>query len=70
MTFSDSFSDRHILSTDNNEYADGLNDENEWEENILDSEIPLDDDISDWYDDPEDSREEYNETGFDRRRID
>ena len=55
-----------MLSTDNNEYATGLNDENRWEENIMDYDVPLDD----YLDGGEGDREFiYNESGFDRERI-
>ena len=49
-----------MLTTDTNEYATGLNDENEWEENIIDSDIPLDD----YLDDQIDGTQLYNESGF------
>lgn len=38
-------SDRTVDSTENNEYNEGLRDENLLEENLLDTEIPIDDEI-------------------------
>lgn len=58
-----------MFSTDNNEYAHGLNDENEWEENIQDYDVPLDDEAADYFDAPEDPGRVYNETGFDPERV-
>ncbi|MDR2893846.1 MAG: hypothetical protein LBU97_00075 [Alistipes sp.] len=34
MTYTDSIFDRYMFSTETNEYATGLNDENEWEEEL------------------------------------
>lgn len=71
MILSDGFSDRHKFSTDNNEYASGINDENEWEENIVDYDVPLDERLDDYLDDSDrDDKNLYNETGFDPERID
>ncbi len=71
MTFADSYFDRHMFSTYNNDYATGLNDENEWEENILDDNVPLDDEESDFLETTDSARDyySYNETGYDRHRI-
>jgi hypothetical protein len=69
MNYSDSFSDRHAFSTDTNEYATGLNDENEWDENIMDYDIPFDDRIDDRYGEFDNSEYVYNESGYDRERI-
>lgn len=56
-----------ILSTENNEYATGRNDENEWLENITDYDVPLDDEIADYFEDPDEAaRPLYNETGYDK----
>ena len=35
MDFADTLLDRRMFSTDTNEYATGLNDENQWEENYI-----------------------------------
>ncbi len=73
MTLADGYFDRYSSSTYNNDYANGLNDENQWEENILDSEVPLDDEESDFLENSDSahaySHEMYNETGYDRHRI-
>ena len=53
MIHADSFSDRRMYSTDTNEYAYGLNDETEWEENSHDYDVSLDDEISDYFDGPD-----------------
>lgn len=67
---SDIPADRQIFSTGNNEYATGLNDENEWQENIVDYDIPMDDEIADYFEDPDEAaRPLYNETGYDKNRI-
>ena len=59
-----------MFSTDTNEYATGLNDENQWEENIMDYDIPLDMRLDDRNADGEyDENLVYNESGFDRERI-
>ena len=63
------FSDRYAFSTDTNEYATGLNDENEWDENILDYNVPLDERLDDWYEESDNSEYGYNESGYDRERI-
>ncbi len=47
MMFTESIFDRYMFTTDTNEYATGMNDENEWEENIIDSDTPLDGYIED-----------------------
>jgi hypothetical protein len=65
MTYADTLLDRRAFSTDNNEYATGLNDENEWDENIMDYNVPLDD----YIDSEEDESHLYNETGFDPERV-
>ncbi len=44
MNFADSLLDRRMFSTDTNEYATGLNDENQWEENFIEYDSPGDDD--------------------------
>jgi hypothetical protein len=53
-----------MRTTDTNEYATGLNDENEWEESIIDYDIPLDERIDDFFGGFADSHDLYNETGF------
>ncbi len=63
------FSDRHAFSTDTNEYATGLNDENEWDENIMDYNIPLDERMDDWHEEFDNGEYVYNESGYDRERI-
>ncbi|MDR0907434.1 MAG: hypothetical protein LBM63_02315 [Rikenellaceae bacterium] len=71
MEIDDRRADRQILSTDNNEYAEGLNDENLWEEDILDTDVPLDDDIGEFCSTlDEHHRPLYSDTGFDENRID
>ncbi len=59
-------SDRQIMSTENNGYAEGVRDESLWQEDILNSEMPLSDGIPDPEDDKTglESREVYNEEGF------
>jgi hypothetical protein len=69
MIFAESFFDRHMLSTDNNEYANGLNDENEWEEDIVEYDVPLDDEADEFLENSDNARQLYNESGFDRIRI-
>jgi hypothetical protein len=63
--------DRQIFSTNNNEYAEGLNDENLWEKGILNVDVALDDEIGEYYATP-DVRERplYIENGYDEERID
>lgn len=57
--------DRKIESTDNNEYSEGLRDENLVEQDGWDSEIPLDDYIPDIIDETgEEDVEMYNEEGY------
>jgi hypothetical protein len=69
MNYADTLLDRRAYSTDTNEYATGLNDENEWEEDILDDEIPLDNRLDDYLSgETEDNPRLYNESGFDRER--
>ncbi len=67
----DSYGDgRRVLSTGNNEYAHGLNDETEWQENMEDYDTPLDDEIADYFEDPDEAaRPLYNESGFDPNRL-
>lgn len=70
MNFTESYFDRYMFTTDTNEYATGINDENEWEEDILDSDVPLDDEEDDFLLNSDTAREMmYNETGYDRLRI-
>lgn len=70
MTPQDLRPDRQILSTDNNEYAEGLNDENLWEEDIVDTDVSEDDDIGDYFADPDQKKRPlYDENGFDEDRI-
>lgn len=58
-------SDRVVDSTDNNEYADGDRDETLWEEDIVDTGIPVDDTIPGGLDESgEGDRPEYGEEGF------
>jgi hypothetical protein len=65
MNLIDSLTDRHSLSTDTNEYATGLNDENEWEENILDHDIPIDEQLDDYLAGNTNNEQYlYNETGY------
>ena len=62
--------DRQILSTGNNEYAAGLNDETEWQENMEDYDVPLDDEIADYFEDLDEAdRPLYNESGMDPNRL-
>ncbi|MDR1671201.1 MAG: hypothetical protein LBR57_01635 [Alistipes sp.] len=69
MNLIDTFTDRRSLSTDTNEYATGLNDENEWEEDIVDYDIPIDDILDDYLaGETDDSRYLYNERGYMRDR--
>jgi hypothetical protein len=71
MNFDDTRADRQIFSTDNNEYAEGLNDENLWEEEILDYDVPLDDEIGEYCSTLDEHRRPlYTENGFDEERID
>ncbi len=58
--------DRQIMSTENNGYAEGVRDENLWPEDILNSEMPLSDGIPDPEDDRTglENREVYNEEGY------
>lgn len=63
--------DRQVLSTDNNEFAEGLNDENLWEEDIVDVNVPIADDIPEGVDETGFAdREPYNENGYREDRID
>lgn len=58
-------SDRTVDSTDNNEYADGDRDETMWEEDIVDTDISVDDTIPGGLDETgEGQRPEYSEEGF------
>lgn len=57
--------DRQIISTDNNEFSDGDRDENLWDEDLTDTDIPTDDDIPDGVNESrERPRPEYDEEGF------
>ena len=57
--------DRVVDSTENNEYTDGYRDENLVDENLLDTEIPTDDEIPDGVDeDRTEDRPQYNEQGY------
>lgn len=58
-----------MFSTDTNEYATDLLDENEWDSNIIDYDIPLDQRLDDYVDGEYDEAALYNESGFDRERI-
>ncbi len=69
MMFTESIFDRYMFTTDTNEYATGMNDENEWEENILDYDVPLDQRMDDYFDDPDGENYLYNETGYTRSRV-
>ncbi|MDR2891030.1 MAG: hypothetical protein LBV18_05440 [Alistipes sp.] len=77
MRTQESYFDRHLFTTDTNEYATGLNDENEWEEDLLDRDVPIDDENDDFLLNFHDARRlgsdparmAYNETGFDPLRI-
>ncbi len=48
MNFADSFFDRHMSSTYNNDYADPLGDENRWEERLFDSDPEQDVDVDEF----------------------
>jgi hypothetical protein len=61
--------DRYMFTTDTNAYAIGLNDENEWDENIMDYGISLEQREDDYFDDPDAELYLYNETGYDRERV-
>jgi hypothetical protein len=70
MNYADTLLDRRAYSTDTNEYATGLNDENEWEENILDNDVALDGLADDYFaGETGDDSWLYNERGFDRSRV-
>ncbi len=56
--------DYTIDSTENNEYAGSERDENMWEENILDTEVPLDDMIPEARGEYGNPRPEYSEEGL------
>ena len=57
--------DRIIDATDNNEYAEGLRDEGLSEEEMMNTEIPLSEDIIDDFDESgEGERPLYNEEGY------
>lgn len=58
-----------MFSTENNEYAIGLLDENEWEEDILDYEPSLDNEEADYFENPDSGRPLYNEEGYRRERL-
>ncbi len=57
-------SDFTINSSDTNEYADGQRDENLWEENILDTDVPLDDLVPEAVGEYGNPRPEYSEDGY------
>lgn len=44
MYYADTFLDRRQFSTETNDYALGNLDENEWDDNIMDYDVELDDD--------------------------
>ncbi|MDR2912505.1 MAG: hypothetical protein LBV38_04295 [Alistipes sp.] len=69
MNYSESIFDRYMFTTDTNEYATGLNDENEWEENLMDYDVSLDDESDDFLEGTYSSRDSYNETGYSPSRI-
>lgn len=57
--------DRTILSTENNGLAGNQRDENLWEEDLIDTRIPIDDRIPDGVDEiVEDDRPVYDELGY------
>lgn len=57
--------DRTIFSTDNNGFAGNERDENLVEENLVDTEIPIEDRIPDGIDEiVEDDRPVYDEEGY------
>lgn len=57
--------DRTVLSTDNNGLAGNERDENLWEEDLVDTQIPLDDRIPDGVDEiAGDVRPVYDEEGY------
>jgi hypothetical protein len=63
-------SDRVIDSTDNNEYSEGLRDETISEEYLIDTDVPVDDAISQEVSDtPEGERPLYDEQGYDEERV-
>ncbi len=69
MNYAESILDRHLFTTDTNEYATGLNDENGWEESILDYGISLEDEEDDLLMNPDIAKKLYNETGYNRLRV-
>lgn len=57
--------DRSILSTDNNEYAEGFRDENLVEENLVNIDIPIDEMIPEGVEETGTHRRpQYNEEGY------
>lgn len=57
--------DRAVLSTENNSLAGSERDENLWEEDLIDTQIPVDDRIPDGVDEiVEDDRPVYDEQGY------
>ncbi len=57
--------DRQIISTDNNEFVDGDRDENLWDEDLANEEIPLDDNLPDeLYETGRVPRPEFNEQEY------
>ncbi len=56
--------DRKIDSTENNDFAEGYQDENLWEQDQTDTEISLDNILTDEFETPEDNGPVYNESGY------
>ena len=62
--------DRVVDSTENNEYQQGLRDENLIEEDLMDTEIPFTDEIPDAVkENKEDDRPLYDEEGYRRDLV-
>jgi len=58
-------SDRAVISTDNNGFTGPDRDENLWEEDLIQTRIPIDDRIPDAINETgEQEREDYNEEGY------
>lgn len=63
-------SDRVIDSTDTNEYAEGLRDETIAEEYLIDTEVPIDDEIPEGVNETQEGeRPLYDEQGYDENRL-
>ncbi len=65
MDYTDYSPDRHALSTDNNEFAEGVRDETRWDSDLVDIDIATDDVLSNTLDeDLRNDRPLYDEEGF------